>query len=134
MPHLILEYSANLEDQIEVKDVVSAVHDAAIATGVFPLAGTRTRTAKRNDYDIADRHPDNGFVHLTARIGMGRTVEVRQQAGQQIFDALTGALADRYEQGRLAVSFEIVEINAETSWKQNNIRDAINAKTGAAAE
>ena len=134
MPHLILEYSANLEEQIDVKDLVRTVHDAALKTGVFPEAGTRTRAAKRMDYEIADRHPDNGFVHLTLRIGMGRTVEVRQMAGEQIFAALTGALSGRFAEGRLAVSFEMVEINAETSWKQNNIRDAMAECSGVAAE
>ena len=134
MPHLILEYSANLEEQIDVKGLVRTVHDAALKTGVFPEAGTRTRAAKRMDYEIADRHPDNGFVHLTLRIGMGRTVEVRQMAGEQIFAALTGALSTRLAEGRLAVSFEMVEINAETSWKQNNIRDAMAEGSGVAAE
>ena len=133
MPHLILEYSANLEDQVDIKGLVRTVHDAALNTGIFPEAGTRTRAAKRTAYEIADRHPDNGFVHLTLRIGMGRTVEVRQTAGEQIFAALTRALADRYAEGRLAVSFEMVEINADTSWKQNNIRDAMAEDSGAAA-
>ncbi|MEM7424735.1 MAG: 5-carboxymethyl-2-hydroxymuconate Delta-isomerase [Pseudomonadota bacterium] len=134
MPHLILEYSANLEGQIDVPDLVRTVHDAALATGIFPQAGTRTRAAKRTEYAIADHDPGNGFVHLTLRIGMGRSVEVRQQAGNQIFEALTGALQERYSAGRLAISFEMIEINADTSWKQNNIHNAMAAEAGAAAE
>lgn len=134
MPHLIVEYSANLEDDIDVPGLVRTVHDAAIATGVFPEAGTRTRAAKRTEYEIADRHPENGFVHLTARIGMGRTMKVRQKAGEEIFAALTGALSERYAVGRMAVSFEMVEMNADTSWKQNNIRDAMAAEAGKAAQ
>ncbi len=134
MPHLILEYSANLEDKVDIRGLVRTVHEAALETGIFPEAGTRTRAAKRTEFEIADRHPDNGFVHLTLRIGMGRTVEVRQEAGGKIFSALTGFLDGAYQDGRLAISFEMIEINADTSWKQNNIHYAMAADAGAAAE
>ena len=76
MPHFIVEYSANLESAADIKGLVAAVHKAAIQTGVFPLKGTRTRAARREVYEIADGHADNAFVHVTARIGRGRSVEV----------------------------------------------------------
>ncbi|MDH4066138.1 MAG: 5-carboxymethyl-2-hydroxymuconate Delta-isomerase, partial [Acidobacteriota bacterium] len=39
MPHLTIEYSANLEPDVAVQDLVDALHRAAVETGVFPLGG-----------------------------------------------------------------------------------------------
>ena len=88
MPHVVVEFSANLRGRADVPRLLRTVHDAALATGVFPRGGTRTRAEERTDYLIADGHPDNAFVHVTLRIGHGRDLETRKRAGQQVFDAL----------------------------------------------
>ena len=41
MPHLTVEYSANLDDQIDIQKLVEAVHQAALRTGVFEVAAVR---------------------------------------------------------------------------------------------
>ena len=129
MPHFILEYSANLDADLDLDALIAEVHETAMGTGIFPLAGCRTRVARREHFKIADGHPENGFVHLTARIGMGRTLDVKQAAGQAIFDGLTAALADLRANRPIAISFEIVEIDKDLSWKQNNIADALKARS-----
>ena len=128
MPHLIVEYSANLETVIDIQALVHTVQEAAHETGIFPKAGTRTRAERRDIFEIADGHPDNGFVHLIVRIGSGRTVEVRKQAGDLIFARLTAALDEIYTSHPLAISFEMVEIHPDTTWKQNNIQAALEAR------
>ena len=47
MAHAIVEYSANLEEKIDLKGLVDEVHDACIKTGVFPLSGLRTSAGRR---------------------------------------------------------------------------------------
>ena len=42
MPHLIVEYSANLEPALDIRGLVEALHEAALETGVFPIGGIRT--------------------------------------------------------------------------------------------
>lgn len=121
MPHLVLEYSANLEPSVDVAALVAAVHEAALATGLFPRGGTRTRAARRDLYRVADGHPDNAFVHLTARIGAGRTDDAKRAAGEQIFAALCAGLDDAYLSRPLAISFEIAEIDPALSFRRNNL-------------
>ena len=125
MPHFIVEYSANLEPAVNIGELVSSVHKAAIMSGVFPLKGTRTRAARRDLFEIADGHADNAFVHITARIGQGRSVDVRQQAGELIYEAACEYLRPYFEQHPLAISFEMQEIEADTSFKFNNIPEWI---------
>ena len=92
MPHLIIEYSANIEDQIALDALLDKLHASALGTGVFPLGGLRVRAHRADAYRIADKAPDNGFVHVTALIGHGRPLDVQQRAGEELFAALTSAL------------------------------------------
>lgn len=121
MPHFIVEYSANLEPAVNIGELLSCVHKAAVVSGIFPLKGMRTRAARRDYFEIADGHADNAFVHITARIGQGRSVEVRQQASELIYEAACEYLRPVFEQRPLAISFEMQEIDADTSFKFNNI-------------
>ena len=125
MPHIIVEYSANVHDSIELPRLISQLHDTAIATGVFPRGGTRTRAAKREDFQIADGHPDNGFVHLVLRVGHGRTEDVLKAAAQTIFDAATDHLAAVFEKSPLAISMEVQEIHPVLTFKKNNLHDYV---------
>lgn len=133
MPHLIVEYSANLEGVVDVPALLSAVHAAALATGVFPIGGLRTRAARRAAYVIADGHPDNGFIHVQARIGSGRAPEVRQAAAEQIFAAVKSATAAAFAGGPLGLTFEIVEIDPVGALRHNNLHTIVEQRRSAAA-
>lgn len=133
MPHFIIEYSANLAAQIDVDGLVVAVHEAAIETGIFPLKGLRTRACPRDIYRIADAHPDNAFVHITARVGHGRSVEVRRAAGERVFDTACEFLRAHFEQHPLAVSFEMEQIDPDTSFRLNNLPEWIAHRDDAGA-
>lgn len=128
MPHILVEYSANLDPDIEIEELVVALHKAALATGVFPLGGTRTRAARRDVYAIADQHPDNTFIHVQLSIGEGRDVTTRHKAGEAIFATLTAA-TEKISNGRpLALSLSVSEIDSAASFKKNNIHDYVAAR------
>jgi 5-carboxymethyl-2-hydroxymuconate isomerase len=131
MPHVVIEYSANLRQRADVARLLRTVHDAALATGVFPRGGTRTRAEERTDYLIADGHPDNAFVHVILRIGHGRDLDTRRRAGQQVFDALCAELAPVLATSPLAVSFEVQEIDPDLSFKRNTVREHVAAREAA---
>ena len=128
MPHVVVEHSANLRGRVDVARLLRVLHDAAIATGVFPAGGTRTRAEERTDYLIADGHPDNAFVHVTLRIGHGRDLDTRRRAGQRVFDALVAELAPASDATPLAISFEVQEIDPDLSWKHNNLHRHLEAR------
>jgi len=128
MPHLIVEYSANLERQVDIARLVVAVHTAALETGVFPIGGIRTRAVRREVYAIADSHPDNGFIHVQARIGKGRAPDVRQRAAEHIFAAVRAETAKVFAQRPLGLTFEIVEIDPVGSLKHNNLHEIVEAR------
>jgi 5-carboxymethyl-2-hydroxymuconate isomerase len=125
MPHLIVAYSSNLEPAVDMAALLRVVHAAALATGVFPIGGLRTRAERHEHYVIADGHADNGFIHVQARIGTGRTPEVRQTAAAQIFAAVTGATAGVFASRPLGITLEMVEIDPVGSLKHNNLHEIV---------
>jgi 5-carboxymethyl-2-hydroxymuconate isomerase len=128
MPHIVVEYSANLRERIGLLPLLRRLHETAVATGVFPLGGTRTRAVARTDCVIADGHPDNAFVHVTLRIGHGRDLETRRRAGQQVFDAACAHLEPIYAASPLAISFEVQEIDPDLNFKRNNLHQYVEAR------
>ena len=128
MPHLIVEYSANLEGDIDPRALAETIHRAALTTGVFPIGGLRTRLARRDVYVIGDGHPDNRFIHVQARIGVGRAPDVRQRAAEHIFAALQEATATIFKSRPLGLTLEIVEIDPVGSLKHNNLHTIIAAR------
>ena len=123
MPHLIIEYSANLEKQTDIQELVDGLHRTAMGIDGLPVGGLRTRAQKREYFQVADRHPDNAFVHLVLKLGHGRTLEERREFGEALFATLCDLLEPVASTSPLAISFEIQEIHPELTWKQNNLRD-----------
>ena len=123
MPHLTIEYTANLEPQLQLPQLIDALHKVAASVEALPLAGLRTRAERRDHYRIADGHADNAFVHLSLRIAHGRSLEVRQAAGELLFAALCRELQPLLATRPLAVSFEISEIDPVLNYKGGNIRE-----------
>jgi len=128
MPHFIIEYSANLDNQLDISNLVRVVHEAAINTSIFPLKGIRTRAERRESYRIADGHPENTFIHLVAHIGHGRSLEVKKTSGQAIFEAVRTYVAPLAERIPLALSFEIHELDPVLNFKVNNLPEWINRR------
>ena len=125
MPHLIIEYSSNVEERLDLDGLMDALYRAALDSGVFPLGGLRVRAHRAEHYRVADCDPENGFVHVTALIGHGRPLDVRQRAGEQLFGALTDHLAALYDEAPLAISFNIQEFHPELSFKKNNLHEYV---------
>jgi len=125
MPHLNIEYSANLEQLLDIQGLVDRIHETALETGIFPLGGVRTRAEARKYYRIANGDPRAGYIHMMVRIGSGRDLETRRSAGERIFAALCDFTEDLYRSRPLALSFEIHEIPPDTAWRKNNLHELL---------
>jgi 5-carboxymethyl-2-hydroxymuconate isomerase len=123
MPHLIIEYSANVADVTDVPELVGAVHDAALATGIAPLDALRTRAVAREHYAIADRDPSNKFIAVTARLGVGRSDSEKDSLVEALVNVLDEFLGDA--QDTIMLSVEYQEIDPARRINKNNLRAVI---------
>jgi 5-carboxymethyl-2-hydroxymuconate isomerase len=128
MPHFTIEYSANLDARVDMGKVVEVVRKAAIETRIFPLGGIRVRAVKCEHYAIADGNPHLGFLDMVLRLGEGRDLATRRQAGEHIFKALSAYLDPVFAETKFALSFDMQINDKDTSWKRNNIHDALKAE------
>jgi 5-carboxymethyl-2-hydroxymuconate isomerase len=128
MPHFTIEYSANLDGRVDMAKVVQIVRKAAIETGVFPLGGIRVRAIRCEHYAIADGKPAYAFLDILLRLGEGRDPATRNKAGEHIFKTLSVHLDPVFAQSPFALSFDMQINDKETSWKRNNIHDALEAE------
>ena len=129
MPHFTIEYSANLDARVEIAEIVELVRKAAVETGIFPLGGIRVRALKCEHYAIADGNPQHGFLAMVLRLGEGRDLAARKKAGEHVFRALSDHLDPVFAGSKFALSFDMQINDKATSWKRNNIHDALKVET-----
>lgn len=125
MPHFTIEYSANLDGRLDMGAACEVVRKAAAETGVFPVGGIRVRAIRCEHYAIADGRKDYGFLSMLLRLGEGRDLATRKRAGEHVFRALSSHLDPVFAASKFALSFDMQINDKETSWKRNNIHDAL---------
>jgi len=128
MPHIIVEYSANLEHDLSIPDLIRAVHRTALTTGVFPIGGLRTRAERRDVFVVADDAPDNAFIAIVARIGAGRAPEVRKMVAEKLLEVVAGVTAEVFAARGLGITVEVAEIDPTASLKLNNLHERLSRK------
>ena len=122
MAHFIYEYSANLPaDVLNLPGLMEKMHNAAAASGVFPLAGMRSRAIRCEEFRVGDGNPDNGFVNLSMKVGAGRDLDTRMAMGRSLFDILIEHLQPLFASRGLAVSFEMRELEEQVKFNHKNI-------------
>lgn len=123
MPHFHIEYSANLEEVIDMSNLCEAVRVEAAQIDAFPLAGIRVRATCVDHYAIADGNARHGFIDLSVRLREGRPQAVKEDAIRRIFDAIKIFITPAMATHSIALSAEMRDIDAALSPKSGNIRD-----------
>ncbi|NCV29648.1 MAG: 5-carboxymethyl-2-hydroxymuconate Delta-isomerase [Rhodobacteraceae bacterium] len=122
MPHLMIDYSVNVETDVDIGALCDTLRDVAASIDAFPLAGVKVRAVRVDHYAIADGNPEHGFIDISVRIREGRDMETKQNAAQKIFDAANEFVADVMRRRSLALSLELRDIDAALSPKSGSIR------------
>jgi 5-carboxymethyl-2-hydroxymuconate isomerase len=127
MPHLVILYTDNLEQETdmtalcrELADTMLEQHDAS-GEQVFPTGGTRVFAYPARHYAVADGQKDYAFVYLNLRMGFGRSDVVKERAGQALLAKTKAHFADLYEKRLLGVTLQIDEGQEVYNAKHSNI-------------
>src|SRR5512137_1445373 len=108
MPHLTLEYTDNLE--FDIQPLLARLHEELVATGAVNLKGIKSRAIRLTDYRIADGDPGYAFVHVGLLIREGRPIETQQEAARRVMEVLKATFGRRFESGYLSLSVDIKEM------------------------
>ena len=121
MPHFIAECTDNIREQADLPGLFAKVNEALAATGIFPIGGIRSRAHWLDTWQMADGKHDYAFVHMTLKIGAGRSLESRKEVGEMLFALIKTHFAALMTARYLALSFELDELHPTLNYKQNNV-------------
>lgn len=128
MPHVIVEYSANLERHVDPQALIDDIHAAVMPLKLADIAALRVRAAPRPHWRIADGNSDNMFIAATARLRIGRSFEQRQELGRTILAAIERRLGAVLDREAVGITVEVHEIDPEMTFRRNTIRDRLREK------
>ncbi|CAJ0796930.1 5-carboxymethyl-2-hydroxymuconate Delta-isomerase [Ralstonia psammae] len=122
MPHVIIEYTANVEADARIPELMRVLNDVLIGhADVFPIGGIRTRALRLDQYRMADGAQDDAFIHVTFRIKAGRRKSVTGPICAAMFAAMRAHLADVFARRYLGLTLELVEFEAHGFHVENNV-------------
>ena len=121
MPHLTVEYTDNIE--FDIQDLLTRLHTALATTGAINLKAIKSRAIQHTEYRIADGNPGYAFVHVNLLIREGRPIEIQQDASKRVLDVLKDTFDKRFEHSHLSLSVDIQEMRDGISLTLHNIPD-----------
>ncbi len=121
MAHFIYEYSANLDEELlDMPGLMQKLHESAVASEIFPIAGIRSRAIKCDHFRVADGAPDKGFINVSMKVGRGRDVATRQEVGESLWRAMLAHLEPLMASQPVTCSFEMRELDEHVKFNQRN--------------
>ena len=123
MPHLIIDYSRNLESTIDMAELCNHLRIVACGLDAFPAAGVRVRAIAADHYSIADGNPAHGYIDVSVRLRGGRPADVKKASIEALFEATREFIAPVMAKQPIALSFEMRDIDPDLSPKTGTIRD-----------
>lgn len=109
MPHAIIEYSANLEQEITSRKAVMAAHKVMLDSGLFSPDAVKSRAHKTEDFIVGVDAPNASFIHIWIALMEGRAVEKKQALTQTMFDTIRMLIPEA-----TSVSVDIRDMEAAT--------------------
>ena len=129
MPHLTIQHSPALGQRHDMVALCEALRAVMVAQGCFPVGGIRVRAWETPAEALADGHPDNVYADMILRMGAGRSEKVKRAAGAALMAAAGAFFADELARPHMMLALEIIEIDAEFSWKTNSIHPRLKGTT-----
>lgn len=111
MPHCILEYSDNIADPVDIRDLFRQLHDVLVGTGEFTLADIKSRAIKHEVYLIADGDPDRVFITMNLAILTGRSDEVKAGMARAVRELLERSFPRTLAEKKCSLSVQVSELH-----------------------
>jgi 5-carboxymethyl-2-hydroxymuconate isomerase len=117
VPHLNLEYTANLAAVFDVPAALREANAALLATGLIEAAvQMKSRATQLEHYRVGNFDDGEAFIHARMHLMAGRSHAQRQQLGKALVTALQSVLAPSLGL-RVQITVEINEMLLDTYQK-----------------
>ena len=117
MPHIHLEYSANIEN-LDTKPILLALNQALVHGAYVSCANdVKSRAICQQEYVIGLNDPTQAYMHAKVSLLTGRSLDVQQQISKLLLKTLEQQL-QKYAQFNLQICVEILEMQKNTYSKK----------------
>jgi 5-carboxymethyl-2-hydroxymuconate isomerase len=111
MPHIAIDYTSNLTDDLAPLGLAQKLHEAAQSLGVFPINGLRTFARSVGEYQVGANAKNEAFINIQVRIAPGRPEELRQRIVDTLFATAEQTLAALIEKRPVGLQLEITDFD-----------------------
>ena len=115
MPHVVVQYTANLDPDAQIGALCKALAEIIVARRdsaggrVFPIGGTRVLAYPTPHFAVADGADDRAFVYLNVRIATGRERAIVVAAGEALIAAVREHFATIFASRPVGITLQIDE-------------------------
>jgi 5-carboxymethyl-2-hydroxymuconate isomerase len=117
MPHLTLEYTANLEEDAPSPELLLRIHGVLERVGGIKIENCKSRWRKVEDWVVGDGEAPSAFVHLDLRFLEGRSEDTRRAIGDATLEVLKTHFQPRNPELDLQITVEVQDIRSGTYFK-----------------
>jgi 5-carboxymethyl-2-hydroxymuconate isomerase len=110
MPHIILEYSANILEKKDMRTLLLTCQQQITDTLPAKLESCKGRAVEHTQFCVGDGNADNAFVHLGLRVLKGRSEEQHKRVGEQLLETLKQHFSQSREKLHLQITVEVGEL------------------------
>jgi len=111
MPHCIVEYSANITENLPVEQLMHAVYKGANQSELFTAADIKVRACAYNDFYLPGA--EQVFVHVNLKVLSGRDLSQRKSLAESVSNQL-----ERLGIDAAAITVEVTNIEKESYVKK----------------
>lgn len=122
MPHCIIEYSDNLPDRPDWRELMANLHKMLQQTGLFKLNDLKSRVVKHDTYYIGDGNSDRVFVTLDIQILSGRDSDVKANISEAALKIMNNYFPLAKEKSKFSLTAQISELDRESYRKIVNYK------------
>jgi 5-carboxymethyl-2-hydroxymuconate isomerase len=117
MPHLLLEYTGNIQAKINFKVLFSTLHTLLFDVAKAEIPACKSRATRLEDYFVGDGNSNNSFAHLDIMLMAGRTPEAKKQLGEKALAILRDFFQESAKERNLQITVKVTDMPAEFYFK-----------------
>ena len=127
MPHVVIQYTANLDPEAKVGELCRTLAEIIVAqrddggARVFPIGGTRVLAYPTPHFAVADGAADRAFVYLNVRIAAGRPRPLVVATGEALIAAVRSHFAAIFASRAVGITLQIDEGQPVFDAKHSNL-------------
>jgi 5-carboxymethyl-2-hydroxymuconate isomerase len=118
MPHVTVEYSANIKSDLSSKALMKKIHETLAGFSTFNLNEIKSRCIRHQDFYMGDGNARNAFVYLRLEMLAGRRPAIKRAIGAKLRGVLRDSFRTAAKRYRLQMSVEIREIKKALWFKE----------------